>query len=120
MWHCHAGRGALYSRGHNCGALLIRIDSVGLRQAVEFASLGQRNTVSNPRRQQQLRIHSRLSEEPMSLASLHAAERLFAKLAVRMLLRDAEEPESAGLRLHRRDGRELTPQESGPAISESE
>ena len=103
MWHCHAGRGALYSRGHNCGALLIRIDSVGLRQAVEFASLGQRNTVSNPRRQQQLRIRSRFSEEPMSLASLHGAERLFAELAVRMLLRNAQEPESTGLRLRRRD-----------------
>ena len=76
--------------------------------------------MSTRRRKRELRICSRFDEESMSFANLGAAERLFAKLAVRMLLRDAEESESAGLRLHRRDGRELTPQESGPATSESE
>jgi len=67
-----------------------------------------------------LPIRSRFDEEVMCLEDLQVAERLFAKLAVRMLLRDNQEPEPAGLRLHRRDGRELTPQECGPATSERE
>lgn len=56
----------------------------------------------------------------MSLDNLHAAERLFAKLAVRKLLAGATKPESAGPRLHRRDGRALTSREGGRATSERE
>jgi len=73
--------------------------------------------VSSWRGERQLRIHSRLDEEAMSLDSLHAAEQLFAKLAVRMLLTRTAEPESAGPRLPRCNGRALTPQEAGPAQS---
>ena len=76
--------------------------------------------MSNSRRQRHLELRRGFDEEQMSLDSLHSAERLFAKLAVRALLREAIEPESAGLRLHHRDGRALTPQESGPARSERE
>ena len=76
--------------------------------------------MSSQRNERQLRIRSRFDEEAMSLDSLHAAERLFAKLAVRMLLRNTPESESAGPRLHRCIGRALTPQESGPATSECE
>jgi hypothetical protein len=76
--------------------------------------------VSSQRGERQLRIRSGLDEEPVSLDSLHAAERLFAKLAVRMLLGNASEPESAGPRLHRCTGRALTPREDGPATCERE
>lgn len=76
--------------------------------------------MSRQRGERQVRIRSRFDEESISLDSLHAAERLFAKLAVRMLLGNASEPKSAGPRLHRRAGRALTPQEGGPAASERE
>ncbi len=76
--------------------------------------------VSSQSGERQLSIRSRLDEEPMSLDSLHAAERPFAKLAVWTLLRVASKPESAGPRLHRCNGRALTPQEGGPAQSERE
>lgn len=79
-----------------------------------------RGRVSNQRGERQLRIRSRFDEEPMSLDRLHAAERLFAKLAVRKLLSETSKSESAGPRLHRRAGRALTPQEGGPAASERE
>ena len=74
----------------------------------------------NQRGERQLRIRSRYDEEPMSLDSLHAAERIFAKLAVRMILSNGSEPNSAGPRLHRRAGRALSPREGGPAPSERE
>ena len=76
--------------------------------------------MSSRRGDRRLVIRSRFDEEPMSLDSLHEAERLFAKLAVRMVLGDPPRPESAGPRLHRRAGRELTPREGGPAVSERE
>lgn len=67
-----------------------------------------------------IEVRSGFVEEPLTSAGLPAAEQLFAKLAVRMLLQETQTPESAGPRLHRRDGRALTPQESGSAKSESE
>jgi len=76
--------------------------------------------VSRQRGERQVTIRSRFDEEPMSLDNLHAAERLFAKLAVRKLLSETSNPESAGPRLHRRAGRALTPQGGGPAASERE
>ena len=79
-----------------------------------------RSRVSNRRSERQLKICSRLDQEPMSLDNLLAAERLFAGLAVRWLLDQAPDPEFAGPRLHPRAGRELTPQEGGPAEGESE
>jgi len=56
----------------------------------------------------------------MSLDDLHAAEPLFAKLALRTLLISTSTPSSAGPRLPRCSGRALTPQEAGPAKSERE
>ena len=76
--------------------------------------------MSSRRGERQIRIRSRFDEEPISLDSLHAAERLFAKLAVRMLLANTSESNSAGPRLPRCNGRALTPQERGPAQSERE
>jgi hypothetical protein len=79
-----------------------------------------RSKVSKQRGERQVRIRTRLDEEPMSLDSLHAAERIFARMAVRKLLSETSKSESAGPRLHRRAGRALTPQEGGPAASERE
>ena len=79
-----------------------------------------RDKVSNRQGERQLRIRGRFDQEPMSDERVRAAERLFAKLAVRRLLRESSTSESAGLCLHRRAGRALTPQEGGPAGSESE
>ena len=76
--------------------------------------------MSSRRGERQLNIRSRFDEEQMSLNSLNAARRLFAKLAVRMPLGNASEPDSAGPCLHRCNGRALTPQEAGPAQSERE
>lgn len=47
------------------------------------------SSVSSRRPKQQVRIRSRVDEDPMSIDCLRVAEQLFAKLAVRMLLRDA-------------------------------
>jgi hypothetical protein len=79
-----------------------------------------RSRVSSQRGEQQVRIRSRFDEEPMTLDNLHAAERLFARMAVRKLLSETSKSEFAGPRLHRRAGRALTPQEGGPAASERE
>ena len=76
--------------------------------------------VSSQRGERQLTIRSRCDEEPMSLGNLPAAETLFTKPAVRMLPRVASKLESAGPRLHRCNGRALTPQGAGPAQSERE
>jgi hypothetical protein len=76
--------------------------------------------VSSQRDERQVNARSKYDEEPMSLDSLNAARRLFAKLAVRTLLRDTSKPDSAGPRLHRCNGSALTAQESGPAESERE
>ena len=76
--------------------------------------------MSSQRCERQLRIRSWFDGEPISLDDLRAAERLFAKLAVRKLLSDASKSKPAGPFLHRRVGRALTPQEGGPAASESE
>ena len=75
-----------------------------------------RSKVSSRRGERQLRIRSRFDEEPMSLDSLHTAERLFAKVAVRWLLGGNADQRLAGPRLHRRAGRALTPQEGGPVM----
>lgn len=72
--------------------------------------------MSKRRCRRQLKVHSGFDEEPMSLDSLHVAERLFAKLAVRWFLGGNADQDSAGLCLHRRAGRALTPQEDGPVI----
>ena len=58
--------------------------------------------MSKQRGERQVRIGSRFDEEPMSLDSLHAAERLFARMAVRKLLSETSTSESAGPRLQRR------------------
>ena len=76
--------------------------------------------MSSQRGGRQLRIRSRFDEESTSLDILRAAERRFANLAIRMLLADASRPNSAGPRLHRCNGRALTPQGAGPAKSERE
>jgi hypothetical protein len=76
--------------------------------------------LSKRRRQREVDIRSRSDDERMSHTGLQAAERLFARLAVRMLLQGDHALGRAGLRLHRRDGRELTPRESGPATCERE
>ena len=76
--------------------------------------------MSSQRGERQLKIRSRFDEEQMSLDSLNAARRLFAKLAMRMPLDSASKLDSAGPRLHRCNGRALTPQEGGPATGERE
>lgn len=76
--------------------------------------------MSGQRGERRVTIRSSFDEEWMSLDSLHAAERLFAKLAVRMLLDHTPELESAGPRLHRRAGRALTPREGGPVMPQAD
>jgi hypothetical protein len=76
--------------------------------------------VSGQRGHRQLRISIRFDEEPMITNNLYMAERLFAKWAIQMLLRNASKSESAGPCLHRCTGRALTPQGGGPATTESE
>jgi len=72
--------------------------------------------VSDRRRKQQLSIKSRLDEESMTLDSLRAAERLFAELAVRMLLHGACEDESgrAAAPPSRREGAHPLGERPGP------
>jgi hypothetical protein len=72
------------------------------------------------RGKQHWRIRHRLVDEPMSVGNLHAAERLFAKLAGRMILCNTSETKLAGLYLHRCNGRALTPRKGDPATIESE
>ena len=65
-----------------------------------------------------IRISS--AKGPVSNVSLRTAERLFSKWAIQLLLRHASKLETAGPRLHLCIGRALTPQEDGPATTESE
>ena len=67
-----------------------------------------------------VRLHSEFDGEPIPIESLREAEQLFAGMTIRMLLRHSPEHEAAELRLHRRDGRELTPWEGGSAEGERE
>lgn len=70
--------------------------------------------------QQSIQQMSSHSEDQISSNDVLTAEQFFAKLAVRMLLRNSLNHESAGLRLHRCTGRALTPREGSPATTESE
>ena len=68
--------------------------------------------MSSRRDQRQVKARSKSDEEPMPLDTLRAP--------VRALLANTSESNSAGPRLHRCNGRALTPQENGPATSERE
>jgi len=62
----------------------------------------------------------RRSDGSESFDGVHATRRRPTDLAVHLLLTGALRSDSAGPRLHRCNGRVLTPQEGGPAPSERE
>ena len=76
--------------------------------------------MSNRRPQRQVKIHSRFDEESMPLDGLRSAERLFAMLAVRMLLRDvtANRTGRAAAPPSRREGAHPSGERPGPSESE--